>query len=197
MTRLEVVLDDDEDWGGDRPRLYALEGEADELFVDALARTVSRPGGTYQAVIRDTDGRIVYWSVIDGHITLQQMEEFADGMTLHVDRAGRGGQEIWNLWEVLADGLTLYAVYEICSSAGQRIVDRRYRTHRRAAGDWVDNGMQDPPLELRRLVKAKAEWERAVFNEAFGMDRDAGSRLLRGLGYRKVSNQPEVWLEQE
>ncbi|MFB3979872.1 hypothetical protein [Microbacterium proteolyticum] len=180
-------------------RRVDIVGRPAELFEDALVRTLERPdhGAKFHVIVPAADGRSSRWlGAIDEHVTLGDMVRFADGDVVHVDLGGRGGGALPLLWDVVGGVSTLAWLVQLGLGANGRIEAARYRNSRTAAREWVDAGVDaEPSMALRVFVYEERDWDRRAFDRRFALERASGSALLRMLGYRKVSNDPEVWSE--
>ena len=178
------------------PARYVIRGADDEPLRSALLAALPPGEGAFCVAAPNDEGEQHWAFVVDGRVTIGQTSEFTGGLALPVDRSGRGGGLLPGLWDAIMNGVELYAVLEAYRHGGDKVREFRYRSTRRAAGEWVDEGTDsDPSLALRQFVKTRAEWLRADFDTVFGLSRESGSTLLRMLGYRKVQSRPDVWLE--
>ncbi|MEH3088537.1 MAG: hypothetical protein PGN24_02705 [Microbacterium arborescens] len=177
-----------------------LEGHGDERLIDVLERTRGEAPAShrYQVALRSPEGATSWACVIDAVTTLRQASEFANGSELYIDAEGRGGGALMTLWELIGAGLTYQSLWSVSRAGIGHATARAYRSQRRAAADWIDAGLPlPPPMELVQFVSAEAEWQRRFFDQAFGLegDRRTGSELLRAVGYEKVQERPETWVD--
>lgn len=196
---LKVDLDGSGYGGAVDSRRVDVVGTPAELFEDALVRTLGQPdlGAKYHVVVPRHDGRASLWlGAIDGHVSLGDMVRFADGDVVHIDLGGRGGGALPLLWDVIGGVSTLAWLVQLGLGANEQIKAARSRNSRTAAREWVDAGIEtEPSMALKVFVYEERDWDRPAFDRRFALDRASGSALLRMLGYRKRSNDPEVWSE--
>lgn len=179
------------------PRTVEVVGEANEPFVDALERTVGPPPQYHYfepTTGTDADSAGTWLGRIEEHVTLADVSRFVDGGVLRIDVLGRGGGGLPLLWDAINTGYTLPSLVGTGVGMHKLITAARTRNQRLAAKEWLDAGTDtEPSLALRVFASEEREWERKEFDRRFRLGPEAGPKLLRLLGYRKVQTKPELW----
>lgn len=181
------------------PVTEVVRGMAGEPFDTALRRAFGSPphGNSFNLVLPNHEGTATWLGWITPNVTLKEAAQVADGQTLHVDALGRGGGILPLMVEMVEAGLTVAGVAQSASWAAKKLTATFKRTQRRLALEWVDAGVDsEPPLYLKQYVFAERTWLRTDFDKTFGLERSAGSALLRRVGYVKAATSPERWEEQ-
>lgn len=197
---VRVWYDGDPGWlHGGLPQETLIEGDGSEPFVDALARAFGPhpPGNRYSLVVRDGLKTIAWLGEITPHVSLRDAASVADGETLQVDVLGRGGGAIPLMWDIVNAGLSVASVVQGAVYVERAMKRGRVRTQRALARGWLDQGTDtEPEMALRQSVYSEVTWLRDDFDRTFGLDREAGSKLLRALRYMKTRTHPETWTEE-
>ena len=183
-----------------QPRIAAVTAPGDCRFVDAMAATFgpAPEGNRYSLVVRDGDATVAWLGEFTEHVTVAEVARVAEGQMIQIDVMGRGGGIIPLVWEMVEAGLTIASVVEGGRAVSRKLTQARYRNERQAAQDWVDAGTEsDPSMPLRQAVHSASRWVRSDFDRKFELEREPGSKLLRVLGFEKVSTDPETWAASE
>lgn len=176
------------------PELLEVRGDWDESFRSSLTRSAGSTPGNWQVYLPGRDGLPTKWKVVDEAATVRQVAAATDGYTFPVDKSGRGGGVPGALSETGASDLVPLVKYVSPAVAAAQAY--LYRNERAMARDWMDSGDREVPMPLTQAVSREREWLRNIYDTMFGLDADPGGRLLRAVGYRKVSRTPDTWVDE-
>ncbi|MFB8893028.1 hypothetical protein [Microbacterium plantarum] len=178
---------------------HEVLGEPEEPFLDALIRVLGPAPwrGQYHFVFESEPGVSSYTAVIDGSVTVAQVDQFADGDVICIDSYGRGGGVIESLFGLVSAGLTIGSVVSGSTASYRKLGQLVRRADRRAAREWLYAGLDsEPSMQLKQAVRREAEWTPAAFERTFGLGMIAGPALLRQLGYQHVTDKwSDYWVD--
>lgn len=178
-------------------RTEDVVGQRDEKFLDALIRTFGPPPPFHHFEPTTGTGEQdagTWLGRIDDHVTVGDVERFLDGAVFRIDVLGRGGGGLPLLWDAIGTLSTLAWVAGVGAGANATIRAARYLNQRTAAKEWLDAGTDsEPSMALRIYASEERDWNRSEFDRRFQLGPEAGPKLLRELGYRKVASRIETW----
>ncbi|CAH0327433.1 hypothetical protein [Microbacterium sp. Bi128] len=175
-------------------RLVDVVGDWDEPFVLALTRAVGRTRGVWQVYRTGPQNEGSVWRLVDAEVTVRAVATATDGRVLPIDTFGRGPGRPDDLLHASVSDLLPFLRY--VTPVRLRLEAIKYARQRTLARDWMDAGGGIPTMELLQAVSVEREWLRGTFDVVFGLDPEPGGRLLREVGYRKVNNSPDTWVDQ-
>ncbi|MEH3088536.1 MAG: hypothetical protein PGN24_02700 [Microbacterium arborescens] len=179
--------------------VHEVEGDPNEPFLIALTRALgpAPSRGRYHFVVESEPGRTAHAALIDGRVTVAQVDAFADGDVICVDSYGRGGTPVDAFMALAGDALTLAGIVGTAITAYRKAGQVVGRDDRRAAREWLTAGLEsEPSMKLIQAVKRESEWTPAAFERTFGLGTLAGATLLRKLGYvHETREWRELWVD--
>lgn len=212
QIELEVWIEDAS--GASVERKFRLTADGSESFLDALQAQEPAlepepdweeyPRASSHIRFRGASDATEYrqYVEINPTVTVAEVAFAADGEPFSLSSGGWGGDALWvetmlTLGEILLQGLTLHGAWSLARDGLSLTQAVRYKRERRLAEQWRDGDQGALALDLAQAIKARPVWYRRRFDHVFSLEGDAGTRLLKAAGYRRIDrNDGEVvWVE--